>query len=98
MTVGHGSNPFVSRKMKKNLMGIFFFVLTGVLICFALAHLIIIVDPYSQRSYRNCDGPYYTSGGGGLAGNSKSNYHLLKSNRRSILKNTDSMSSIFIQK
>ena len=96
MNVGHGSSPFVSRKMKKNLMGVIFFVLTGVLVCFALAHLIIIVDPYSQRSYRNCDGPYYTSGG--LAGNSKSNYHLLKSNRRSILKNTDPISSIFIQK
>ena len=82
--------PFVNRKIRKNFISVLIVVLTGILVCFALAHLVILADPQSRRDCGFESNGFHSS---------KTNFRLLKGNRRSILKNSDTVSSsAFLQK
>ena len=72
------SYPFSARKMRKNFAGVIVVVLAGILICFALANIVMVADQTAGASQgRSHDSV------------SSVNFRSLKNNRRSIEQNAD---------
>ena len=79
------SYPFSARKMRKNFAGVIVVVLAGILICFALANIVMVADQQLK------------SGTNQGHDSVNVNFRSLKNNRRSSEQNADTYNSAALQ-
>ena len=87
-------HPFTARKMRKNFVGVIVVILVGIVICFALANLVLMANQHlksdgisdTRGRHASVISPDGSDGASGFlsGGSQKSvNFRSLKGNRRS---------------